>query len=80
MENEPPEGIQEQVAETLEELNTNMKKQVSIRHMFFIGMIYGVGFIIGSTVVAVVLLHILGVLFGDVPLLENIVDIVRTKK
>ena len=64
----------------LASLNRNTERQLSVWHIFLTGIIYGVGFVVGTTIFATVLLHVLGILFDDVPLLRPIVEIVRTEK
>lgn len=44
----------------LQKLNATIEYQYSFRRMFWSGVIYGVGFFLGSAVLAVVLLGIFG--------------------
>ncbi len=69
-----PEGTEEQrthIIAHLERLNTNVEKQMSISYGLRNGVIYGLGFVIGSTVlsafiVTLVLQFFNDTLFGDV--------------
>lgn len=50
----------------LEMLNDKLAKQNSTRHIFYKGIIYGVGFFIGSAVIATIALGILGPWVGKI--------------
>lgn len=56
---------QQSIVELLEELNRHMARQNSLGRMFFTGMIYGIGFFIGSAIIATILLGLFGPWFGQ---------------
>jgi len=56
----------EQIITELEELNEEMHEQNSKRHTLVRGIIYGVGVIIGSAIIATIILGILSPWIGDV--------------
>ncbi len=58
---------EERIIESLERLNTSIAKQNSIGHIFMIGIIYGVGFVVGSAIIATIALGIVGPIFGQIP-------------
>ena len=62
------EGEQERdkIIEQLEALNKKIGRQLSARHVFTMGIIYGVGFFVGSAILATIVLGILGPIFGKV--------------
>ncbi len=44
------------IIEQLEEANRHLARQNSVRHSFFVGVVYGVGFFIGSAILATIML------------------------
>jgi hypothetical protein len=52
------EEQRDRIIEELEELNKKMATQNSIRHVFLRGLIYGVGVLIGSAVIATIILGV----------------------
>lgn len=52
------EEQRDRIIEELEELNKKMAIQNSVRHVFLRGLIYGVGVLIGSAVVATLILGV----------------------
>ena len=50
----------------LEILNASIKKQSSKIHIISTGVIYGIGFFIGSAIIATIALGILGPIFGKI--------------
>ena len=40
----------DQIIEQLEQLNSNVERQISVRHILFTGLVYGLSFAIGSTI------------------------------
>lgn len=55
------------IVEQLEKVNKELAKQNSVRRIFFVGIIYGVGFFIGSAVLATIALGIFGPYFAQIP-------------
>ncbi len=60
-----PEKESEVIAH-LETLNKQIALQNSLPRMFVVGIIYGVGFFVGSAVIATIAFGILGPIFGRI--------------
>ncbi len=60
------------IIHNLEVLNHKVERQMSWWFIFTSGMISGVGFVIGSSILAAIILGILSQLFGDWPLLSTV--------
>ena len=56
----------EKILLQLEHLNNRLERQGMIRYQFREGIIKGIGFFIGSAILATILLGILGPIFGDI--------------
>ncbi len=65
------ENKENKVIEQLEALNVKIEKQNSFKRVFVVGVVYGIGFFIGSAIIATIALGIFG------PMLAKI-DWVRT--
>jgi len=63
------ETQEEKIVENLEELNENVIKQNSYKGYLVKGMFYGIGFVVGTTILGAIVLSILYKLFGNVPLI-----------
>ena len=50
----------DKIIEQLEMLNVKIEKQNSFRRVFVVGIVYGVGFFVGSAIIATIALGILG--------------------
>jgi len=61
------EEQREEIIGQLGVLNAMVKKQNSVRHIFMTGIIYGVGFVVGSAILATITLGIIGPLVGQIP-------------
>jgi hypothetical protein len=61
------EAQRDEIIANLERLNKQVETQNSLRHMFFAGLIYGLGFIIGSAVLAAIVLGLFAPLVGQIP-------------
>ena len=61
-----PDTQQDKVIEQLEQLNMKLEKQAKVTYQLREGVIKGVGFFIGSAILATILLGILGPIFGDI--------------
>lgn len=53
------------IIEQLELLNAKMEKQASIQHTFVTGIIYGIGFFIGSVIIATIAFGLLSPWFSQ---------------
>ena len=62
---------QQKVLEQLTILNTEVRRQSSLSRMFLIGIVYGVGFFIGSAILATIALGILGPWFAEIPWIRS---------
>lgn len=60
-----------QIIEQLERLNAQVSRQNSIRRVFCVGVIYGIGFFVGSAIIATIALGIFGPYFGQIPWVRN---------
>lgn len=61
-----PEEHQE-IVDHLVEINTQLARQNSLRRMFSIGIVYGIGFFLGSAIIATIALGIFGPWFAQIP-------------
>lgn len=57
------------IIHNLEILNGKVERQMSWGFIFTSGLISGVGFVVGSSILAAIVLGILSQVFGDVPLI-----------
>ena len=48
------------------ELNKKIARQLSIKYIFMTGIIYGIGFFIGSAILATIALGVLGPVLGKI--------------
>ena len=60
------EDQRDTIIKQLEVLNLQVARQNSLSRMFVVGVIYGIGFFVGSAVIATIALGILGPLVGQV--------------
>ena len=60
------EQQRDKIIEQLEALNEKIGRQLSVKHFFTMGVIYGVGFFVGSAILATIVLGILGPIFGKI--------------
>ncbi len=56
----------EKIVEEVERLRSQLKYQNSLRRMFVVGIVYGVGFFLGSAILATIALGIFGPWFGHI--------------
>ncbi len=61
-----PDTQRDKIIEQLEELNEKMARQISIKRTFLAGIMYGVGFFVGSAILATIALGILGPWFSEI--------------
>jgi len=58
--------IQEKILEQLKLLNEQTKNNNSIKNIFYTGLIYGLGFFIGSAILATIALGFFGPWFAEI--------------
>ena len=71
------ENIEDQrdhIVEHLERLNKNVERQISVFHIFMTGIIYGVGFVIGSSILAAFAVGIVTEIFGPVSFISSMIE------
>jgi hypothetical protein len=61
------EDQRDKIIENLELLNSQVARQNSLPRMLLAGVIYGIGFFIGSAIIATIALGILGPWVGQIP-------------
>lgn len=61
----------DKIIEQLEALNEKMDRQNSVKRTFFMAILYGVGFFIGSAVIATIALGIFGPMVGKIGWVEE---------
>jgi hypothetical protein len=62
---------QEKLIEEMTELKEQVADQNSLPKMFVRGIVYGIGFVIGSAVIATILIGIFGPLVSDIPWVQD---------
>ena len=62
---------QDKIVEHLDVLNRQVARQNSIPRMFLVGIVYGIGFFVGSAIIATIALGILGPWFAEIPWVRN---------
>ncbi|HEY4523148.1 MAG TPA: hypothetical protein VJK73_02125 [Candidatus Paceibacterota bacterium] len=62
---------QEQIIAHLETLNRQIARQNSLARMFAVGIVYGVGFFIGSALIATVALGVFGPWLAQIPWIHD---------
>lgn len=61
-----PDGYEE-IVRHLQRLNQQIALQNSISRMFIIGIVYGVGFFLGSAIIATIAFGVFGPWFAEIP-------------
>ncbi len=61
----------DKIIERLDMLNKQVARQNSLGRMFLVGIIYGVGFFVGSAIIATIALGILGPWFAQFSWIHN---------
>ena len=61
-----------EIIEQLEIANRHLAKQNSLRQIFFVGIINGIGFFIGSAILATIVLGIFGPYVAHIPWVHDI--------
>lgn len=62
---------QDKIIEHLDLLNQQVARQNSISRMFLVGIVYGIGFFVGSAIIATIALGILGPWFAQFSWVRN---------
>jgi hypothetical protein len=65
----PPED--HEIIRELKEINAKLEKQNSFSRLFLTGIIYGVGFFIGSAIIATIAFGIIAPLFAKIPWIRD---------
>jgi hypothetical protein len=68
------ENDEGKIVENLEELNESLASQNSAKSFLVKGMLYGVGFVVGSTILAAILFSVLNIVLGDVPIIGKFIS------
>jgi hypothetical protein len=61
------ENQRDKIIDNLEILNKEVAKQNSLKAMFVRGIVSGIGFVVGSAVIATIAIGVLGPLVGQIP-------------
>jgi hypothetical protein len=64
------ENVVEQLTRGVERLNENLERQTSFKFIILRGLVYGISIVIGTTVLAGIVLTFL----GSVPIVEHLID------
>lgn len=59
------------IIKELSEANQQLKKQNSLSRMLWVGVVYGIGFFIGSAIIATIALGVFGPYVGQIPWVQN---------
>ncbi len=62
---------EDEVVEQLETLNAEVRQQRSFGRIFITGVIYGIGFVVGSTIIATIAIGIFLPFFADIPFIKD---------
>lgn len=65
------EENEHEIKSLLEKINQELVLQNSFRRMFFIGVVYGIGFFAGSAVIATIALGYFGPWFAQIPWIRD---------
>jgi len=65
------ETQQDEIIEQLKSLNCALEKQNSVKTIFTHGIIYGVGFFVGSAIIATIALGVFGPIIGQIPWIHD---------
>ncbi|MFZ2303890.1 MAG: hypothetical protein WAV98_03835 [Minisyncoccia bacterium] len=61
----------DKIIEQLQSLNAKLAKQLEIKRIFLTGIIYGVGFFVGSAILATIALGIFGPTVAKIPWVQE---------
>lgn len=62
---------EDQIIEQLEQANAHLARQNSLRRIFLVGIIYGIGVFIGSAILATIALGTLGPFFKGITWIQQ---------
>ncbi len=68
---EEVDHYQKHILKNLEQLNKRLASQSSFGTIFWTGVLYGIGFFVGSAIIATIALGILGPFFAEVPWIHS---------
>lgn len=63
--------------ESVDRLNHNLERQISLKFLIVRGFVYGISFVVGTTILAGIAISILNKTFGsaeNIPIFGNFVD------
>lgn len=60
-----------EIVDHLEKINYELHRQNSYKHMFGTGIVYGLGFFVGSAIIATIALGIFSPWFADIPIIRD---------
>ncbi len=63
------------IIEQLQSLNAQAVKRDSLLRMLWVGVVYGIGFFIGSAIIATIAFGILGPWVGQIPWVRNAFEV-----
>lgn len=70
----PEDPQQEEVIEQLEKLNEETAKGNSLKQHFVVGIVYGVGFVVGSAIIATALIGLFGPYLIRIPVVHGVFE------
>jgi hypothetical protein len=71
------------LVEEIQELNTLLKRRISIKYVFFLGIVRGVGTVIGATLVGGLILGFIASnidRLNEIPIVENFINAERVQE
>lgn len=68
---EPEDTQRDKILEQLEALNLKIGRQLSVKQILLTGVIYGIGFFIGSAILATLALGIFGPIVGQISWVQD---------
>ena len=66
-----PDNQRDEIIEQLKALNVKLSKHLEIKRIFLTGIIYGVGFFIGSAIIATIALGVFGPTVAKIPWVQE---------
>jgi hypothetical protein len=68
----------DKLIENLEELNKKIELQNSLPRTLVIGIIHGVGFIVGTSILAALFIGTFVKFAGNMPIIEDLIEFIRS--
>lgn len=68
------QDTRDEVIKELQEANRHLLKQNSASHIFFTGILQGIGFFIGSAIIATILVGIFAPYVAQIPLVRHLYE------